>query len=213
MSVIGHPVVVSSASPSGQSSRDRRLDGIRALIALVGIMWVVQVVNSLDHYDFSRDDGIVPRSLSGLKGVVFSPFLHASWPHLIDNTIPFVILGLIIALAGAWRLLAVTAIIALVAGLGTWLISPSNSDTVGASGVVFGYATYLVARGFFNRNALEVGVGLVVGLLFGASLLASIVPHAGISWQDHVFGAIGGLVAARVLTPQRETTPRLPAAT
>ena len=202
-----------STSPSGQGSRDRRLDGIRALVGLVGIMWVVQLVNSVDNYDLSKDEGIVPRSISGLKGVVFSPFLHASWPHLIDNTIPFVILGLIIALAGAWRLLAVTAIIALVAGLGTWLISPSNSDTVGASGVVFGYATYLVARGFFNRNALEVGIGLVVGLLFGASLLASIVPHAGISWQDHVFGAIGGVIAARALTPQRDARPELPAAT
>jgi len=204
---------VGSTSPSGQGSRDRRLDGIRALVGLVGIMWVVQLVNSVDNYDLSKDEGIVPRSISGLKGVVFSPFLHASWPHLIDNTIPFVILGLIIALAGAWRLLAVTAIIALVAGLGTWLISPSNSDTVGASGVVFGYATYLVARGFFNRNALEVGIGLVVGLLFGASLLASIVPHAGISWQDHVFGAIGGVIAARALTPQRDARPELPAAT
>ena len=203
-------MVVSTPAPA---TRDRRFDGIRALLVLVSIMWVVELINSVDGYDLSKDDGIVPRSVSGLKGVVFSPFLHASWPHLIDNTIPFVILGLMIAIAGARRLLAVTAIVALVAGLGTWLISPGNSDTVGASGLVFGYATFLIARGFFNRSALELGVGLVVGLLFGAALLASIVPHAGISWQDHVFGAIGGVIAARVLAPDRGAKPGLAAPT
>jgi membrane associated rhomboid family serine protease len=165
-------------------------------------MWVVQVVNSLDGYALDSN-GIVPRQLDGLRGVVFSPFLHASWGHLIGNTIPFVVLGLIIAVAGPARVLLVTVIVALVAGLGTWLTSPSNSDTVGASGLVFGYAAYLIARGFFNRRMTEIAIGVVVAVLFGGALLTSLVPHSGVSWEDHAFGAIGGLLAARLLSDDR----------
>lgn len=186
--------------------------GLRALAALVGIMWAVEVVNSLDSYRLDRD-GIVPRSLSHLDGVLFAPFLHASWSHLISNTVPFVILGLVIAIAGAVRLLEVSAIVALISGLGTWLIAPSNSVTVGASGIVFGYATYLISRGVFTRRVLEMLLGVVVLVVFGVTLLYDLIPHSGISWQAHLFGAIGGVIAAAALSERSKALPgnRMPA--
>jgi membrane associated rhomboid family serine protease len=189
-----------------------RIDGLRALAALVAIMWAVEVVNSLDGYKLDRD-GIVPRSFSHLDGVLFAPFLHASWSHLISNTVPFLILGLAIALAGAVRLLEVSAIVALVSGLGTWLIAPSNSVTVGASGIVFGYATYLIARGVFDRHALEILLGVVVVVVFGGALLYDLIPHSGISWQAHLFGAVGGVLAASLLSERSKALPgnRMPA--
>ncbi|MGH2865095.1 MAG: rhomboid family intramembrane serine protease [Solirubrobacteraceae bacterium] len=193
-------------------------DGLRALVALVAIMWAVEVVNLCDGYRLDRD-GIVPRSVSHLDGIVFAPFLHVSLAHIVGNTIPFVILGLAIALAGARRLLYVTAVVALVSGLGVWLIAPSGSDTVGASGVVFGYATYLISRGVFNRRLAEVALGVLVGVLFGGVLLVDLIPHAGVSWQAHLFGGIGGVLAAsRLADPGRERSrmraaaPRRPAA-
>ncbi len=167
-------------------------------------MWAVEVVNPFDGYRLDRN-GIVPRSVSHLDGVVFAPFLHVSLAHILGNTIPFVILGFAIALAGARRLLYVTAIVALVSGLGVWLIAPSGSDTVGASGVVFGYATYLISRGVFDRRLAEVAVGVLVGVLFGGVLIADLIPHAGVSWQAHLFGGIGGVLAASALAdPARE---------
>ena len=186
--------------------------GLRALAALVAIMWAVEVVNSLDSYRLDKD-GIVPRSLSHLDGVAFAPFLHASWSHLISNTVPFVILGLAIALAGAVRLLEVSAIVALVSGLGTWLIAPSNSVTVGASGIVFGYAAYLISRGVFTRRALEILLGVVVLVVFGVTLLYDLIPHTGISWQAHLFGAIGGVIAASLLSERAKALAgtRMPA--
>ncbi len=186
--------------------------GLRALAALVGIMWAVEVVNSLDSYRLDKD-GIVPRSLSHLDGVLFAPFLHASWSHLISNSVPFVILGLAIALAGAVRLLEVSAIVALTSGLGTWLIAPSNSVTVGASGIVFGYAAYLISRGVFTRRVLEILLGLVVLVVFGVTLLYDLIPHSGISWQAHLFGAIGGLIAASLLSERSKALAgnRMPA--
>ena len=190
-----------------------QVEGLRALGALVAIMWAVEIVNSLDSYRLDKD-GIVPRSFTHLDGVLFAPFLHASWSHLISNTVPFVILGLAIALGGAVRLLEVTAIVALISGLGTWLIAPGGTVTVGASGVVFGYATYLISRGVFNRHALELLLGLVVLVLFGGALLYDLIPHSGISWQAHLFGGVGGVIAASALRGRSKALPgnRMPAA-
>ena len=158
-----------------------QVDGLRALGVLVAIMWAVEVVNVLDSYRLDRD-GILPRNVSHLYGVVFAPFLHASFSHLLGNTIPFVILGCAIAVAGAERLLVVSLIVALVSGLGVWLTAPGGTVTVGASGVVFGYATYLISRGLFDRRIVEVAFGVVVLLLFGV-LISDLTPHSGISWE------------------------------
>jgi membrane associated rhomboid family serine protease len=100
---------------------------------------------------------------------------------------------------GAGRVALVTLIVIVVGGLGTWLIAPAHSVTVGASGVVFGYAGYLLARGFFDRSALELATGVVVGVVWGGALLASLVPHYGISWQGHLCGGIAGVIAAWLL--------------
>ena len=184
---------------------ERRRDSVQGVALLVGIvafMWLVEVINTLDsnHLD---SDGIVPRDVDRLWGIFTAPFLHVSFAHLIDNTVPFVFMGVIIALRGAWRLAMVTLIVVLVSGLGTWLVAPSGYVTVGASGVVFGYATYLFTRGLFDRSPLEILTGIVVGVVWGGALVSSIVPHHGISWQAHACGAVGGVVAAWLLSGRR----------
>ena len=182
--------------------REQWMEGARVVFVLAAAMWVVEVVDSLDSHRLDSD-GIVPRSVSHLYGILFAPFLHASFGHLIANTIPFVLLGLTIALASAARVVAVTAIVALASGAGTWLTAPSGSVTLGASGVVFGYATYLISRGVFNRRIGELAIGVVAGVLFGGALLWGLLPHSGNSWQAHLFGAIGGVLAARMLAAPR----------
>jgi membrane associated rhomboid family serine protease len=182
--------------------RDQWKEGARVVFGIAAAMWVVEVVDSLDSHRLDRD-GIVPRSVPHLYGIVFAPFLHASFRHLIANTIPFVLLGLAIALASAARVVAVTAIVALASGVGTWLTAPAGSVTLGASGVVFGYATYLISRGMFNRRIGELAMGVVVGVLFGGALLSGLLPHSGISWQAHLFGGIGGVLAAQMLAAPR----------
>ena len=176
---------------------DRQL-GFAFVAVMVAIMWVLEIYDqltgeSLDQY------GIEPHDVDGLGGILLAPFLHAGFGHLIGNTVPFVLLGLTIALGGVVRVAATTAIVVLVAGFGTWLIAPSGTDHIGASGVVFGYATYLVARGVYSRRPLHLGVGLVVLGVYGTTLLFALIPRDGISWQGHLCGGIGGIVAARVL--------------
>jgi membrane associated rhomboid family serine protease len=175
-------------------------------------MWVVEIINTIDSNGLDGD-GIYARNFGHLWGILTAPFIHASFGHLIDNTIPFLFLGLIIALRGAARLAVVTAIVIVIGGLGTWLISSSGVSTIGASGVVFGYASYLFARGFFDRSLLELLTGLVVGVVWGGALLSSLVPHQGISWQGHLSGAVAGVIAAYLLRRERPAVASKPGVT
>jgi membrane associated rhomboid family serine protease len=180
--------------------RRQVLEGLVLLVGITAFMWAIEGINSLDGQRLGSWGGIHARNVGDLWSVLTSWFLHANFsPHLIDNTIPFLFMGAFVALQGAKRLAAVTAIVVLVGGVGTWLVSPSGVYTIGASGVVFGYATYLFTRGMFDRNIPELLVGIVVGFVWGAALVSSVVPHQGVSWQAHVCGAIGGVVAAYVL--------------
>ncbi len=193
-----------SVSRRGQVQRE----GIQVVVGMAAVMWVLEVINTLDSNNLNTEGGIHPRSISHLWEIITAPFLHASFAHLIGNTIPFLVMGLIIALRGALRVAAVTAIVILIGGLGTWLIAPANSTTFGASGIVFGYAAYLLARGIFNRSAFELLSGAIVAVLFGGALLASLVPHPGISWQGHLCGAIAGVIAAYLLSNDRTAATR-----
>jgi membrane associated rhomboid family serine protease len=191
-------------------SKEGYVRALQLLLAMVLLMWGLEVVdaaldNRLDRY------GIEPREVDGLEGVAAAPFLHVGFGHLAANTVPFVLMGAVIAFEGPLRLLGVTAVTAVISGLGTWLIAPADTIHLGASGVVFGYATYLIARGWFNRRPAEIAIGLAVALLWGGALLAGLQPQEGISWQGHLFGAIGGVVAARTFSEPRAAAAARPA--
>jgi membrane associated rhomboid family serine protease len=181
-----------------------RLRGLIFVGAMAAVMWVVEVVNALDSYRLDSG-GIRPRAADGLDGIAFAPFLHASWGHLIGNTIPFLALGAVIALSGLARVAAVTVVVAVVAGLGTWLVAPAGTVHVGASGIVFGYAAYLVALGVSTRRPLHLVAGALVAIVWGTTLVGGLVPQDGISWQGHLFGAVGGVIAARLVAGQRSS--------
>jgi membrane associated rhomboid family serine protease len=179
-----------------------RTNALLFVVAMVALMWVIEVVDAvaggrLDQY------GIHPRDVGGLPEIVSAPFLHAGFGHLVSNTIPFVVMGAAIALGGLVRVAVVTAVVGLVSGLGTWLIAPSDTVTLGASGLVFGYATYLVARGFLSKRIVDLAVGAIVVAIWGFALLQGVLPQDRISWQAHVFGAVGGVVAASLLAGRR----------
>ncbi len=174
---------------------------------VVATMWIVEIIDLIPGTNFDRW-GIRPRQAVGLIGIVTAPFLHSGFPHLISNTIPFLVLGGIIAASGVPRYFQVTALVALVSGLGTWLVGPTNTDHIGASGLVFGFLTYLLGRGFFERKLTYLFVAVVV-LFFYGGILWGIVPKNGISWQGHIFGAIGGVIAARVSPSYRGARSRI----
>ena len=182
-------------SPS--PARDTRMQGLVFVAGLIAVMWAVEVVD-LVAGDLDAA-GIRPRDVGALTGIVFAPLLHGGFGHLTANTVPFLVLGAAIALSGLARVLAVTAIVAVVGGLGTWLTAPAHTVHIGASGLVFGFAAYLIARGVYTRRALHLAVGVVVILIYGSSLMLGLVPTPGVSWHGHAFGAVGGVAAAWLL--------------
>ncbi|MEV5961133.1 rhomboid family intramembrane serine protease [Kribbella sp. NPDC051952] len=197
---------MSSQTPAKRTGRTvdtaRIGGGLKLLAVLVGLMWLSEVIDTALHGDLDKY-GIVARDPQGLIGIVTAPFLHLGFGHLISNTLPLVTLGALIAVSGAARLFAVTAVVTVIGGFGTWLISPPNTITIGASGLVFGYAAYLIARGLFNRRIGQVLVGILVIVVWGSALLGGLLPQDGISWQGHLFGGISGILAAWFLADDK----------
>jgi membrane associated rhomboid family serine protease len=189
--------------------RAGRQQGLILVGAMAALMWVVEVIDQVFSSAHIEQYGIRPHDApDGLLGIISAPFLHAGFGHLIGNTVPFVVLGATIALSGFARVVGATLIVAIVGGLGVWLFAPAGTDHIGASGIVFGYATYLIARGLFSRNLLHLSVGIVVIAVYGTTLLFGLAPRDGISWQGHLFGGIGGVVAARALDSRRDRLER-----
>lgn len=168
----------------------------------VVFIWLLEAIDwildgSLDQF------GILPRQAEGLWGIGFAPLLHVGVPHLAANTIPFLILGWFVLLRGVKTFIAVTLITVLVSGFGTWLIAPSASIHLGASGLVFGYFGYLLTRGYFERSWEAIVWSILVTILYGGMMIGLFPNSAGISWQMHLFGFIGGALAAYLLSNGR----------
>lgn len=172
------------------------------LTLFVGIFWSVEIVDtilrgSLDQF------GIVPRNLIGLRGILFAPFLHANFRHLIANTVPFVTLGWLVMLRHTSDFFVVTAISMLVGGMGTWLIGAPGFH-IGASGVIFGYLGFLLSRGYFERKISSMLLSIMIGLLYGGLLWGVLPNQPGVSWEGHLFGFIGGSIAAKILAERMD---------
>jgi membrane associated rhomboid family serine protease len=168
----------------------------------VAVLWVSEIIDTV--LDNRLDaEGIRPGSTDGLSGVLFAPLLHGGFGHLVANTVPLLVLGFLILLSGVGQWAAVTAAVWVVGGLGTWLFGGVGTVHIGASGLVFGWLTYLIVRGLFTRRPWQIVVGLAVFLLYGGALWGVLPGQPGISWQGHLFGAIGGVVAAWSLPVRR----------
>jgi membrane associated rhomboid family serine protease len=184
--------------------------GALIVIGVAGaVVWTVQFVNAADDYRLDRF-GLQPRTVGGLWGIVTMPFLHSSYGHVFSNTVPLLAIGWILMLSG-WRIWAVvTAIVVVVGGLLTWLVGPSGGEIVGASGMVFGWLGYLIARAYFSRKIKWIVVAVLVLLFFG-TLLGGLLPnlHSGVSWRANVCGFAAGVGTGAALHPRGGAT-RLP---
>ncbi|MCB0918072.1 MAG: rhomboid family intramembrane serine protease [Actinobacteria bacterium] len=184
-------------SETEPESRGTSRSGLIAVLVMLGIMWGIEVIDLILPWDFEQY-GISSRDVSGLVGVPLAPFLHVDFGHLLANTLPFLVLGLLVAWRAGRYFWQIFATIVIVGGLGVWLLGPSLTVTVGASGVVFGFLAYLLVAGVLTRHWLDVLLAIAVFLLYG-SLLVGALPwgvSAGVSWLGHLCGALAGGLAA-----------------
>ncbi|MCU1632651.1 MAG: rhomboid family intrarane serine protease [Micrococcaceae bacterium] len=180
----------------------RAQTGLITVVALVAVMWAAFLLNALLGNQLVRTLGITPRRVDGLDGVVFAPLLHGGVEHLASNSFPLLVLGFLAFLEGARRFAVALGSSWLASGVGTWVFG--GGLTIGASGVVFGLFTYLVTRGFYNRDWKQILLAVILFAAYG-SILWGVLPTVGsnISWQAHLFGALGGVLAAFLLKRKR----------
>lgn len=167
----------------------------QVIVAFVALLYAIEVLDTLTGHRLDGF-GVRPRLEDGLDGIAFAPLLHLGWPHLLANTLPLLLFGFLILLAGVTRWLAVTAVVWVVGGAGTWLVGQPGSVHIGASVLAFGWLVYLLLRGVFSRRVGQVLLGLVLLLAYGGVLFGVLPGQPGVSWQGHLFGAVGGGLAA-----------------
>jgi len=172
------------------------------LASFIAIIWLVELIDWI-IFDHSLDAyGIIPRSVSGLKGIIFMPFLHANFGHVLANTVPFIILGALVILRRTRDFFIISAIIIIVSGLGVWLFGGPGTVHIGASALVFGYFGFLLLRAYFEWSLRSIIVALAVGLMYSGLIFGVLPINPGVSWQGHLFGFLGGVLAAYLLTPK-----------
>lgn len=173
------------------------------MVAFLAVLWILQIFNAIDNYGITAHHGIVTREVGSLPGIITAPFLHVSWAHIEANSGPLFIFGFLAAYRGVKKFLGVSVLIIIVSGFGAWLISPVGVNTVGASGVIFGYLGYVLVRGIFDRHRIDIVIGLVMALCFAYEFTALLPQNDGVSWQAHVFGFAAGIVGGWLFREKR----------
>jgi membrane associated rhomboid family serine protease len=180
------------------SAGGRARTAAKLMLGWVALLWLLEIVDASTGHSLDGF-GIEPRRAAELLDVVPASFIHFGFGHVASNSVPLLVFGFLAALSGVRRFAAVAAMIIVVDGLGVWLVSPGGSNTAGASGLVFGLFGYLLVRGFVDRRMLDIGAGLLIGAIWGSSILVGISPaNTSVSWQGHLFGLAAGVAAAFV---------------
>ncbi|MDX1613150.1 MAG: rhomboid family intramembrane serine protease, partial [Candidatus Promineifilaceae bacterium] len=180
---------------------------LRSQLLILGgfvvLIWFLELLDLLFFQGALDELGVQPRSTVGLRGVLLMPFLHRGFGHLLANTLPFLVLGWLVMVRRLADFFLVTIVALLTSGLGVWLFGGSQSVHIGASGLVFGYFGYLILRAYFERSVASILVAGVVILLYGGLIWGVIPLQAGVSWQGHLFGFVGGALAAWLLSQRQ----------
>ena len=173
------------------------------MVGFIGLIWLLQIFIWAGHYRLDAEYGILPRNIGRLPEIFTSPFLHFSWDHIEGNSGPLFVFGLLAAYRGVVRFLGVTAFVAVTSGLAVWLFQSSDSLTVGASGLIFGYFGYVLARGLIDRNLIDALAAVVMALSYAYILTVAIPGTPGVSWMGHLGGLLGGIAAGWVFRSRR----------
>lgn len=178
------------------SGTDRAKAAVKLMAGWVALLWLLEAVDAVSGHALDGF-GIMPRSASELADIVPAAFIHFGFAHVAANSVPLLVLGFLAALGGLRRFAAVCLLVIVVDGLGVWLVAPSGSNTAGASGLIFGLFGFLLISGFIERRPLGVLVGVLVGAVWGGSILMGLDPtQTHVSWQGHLFGLVSGVAAA-----------------
>jgi membrane associated rhomboid family serine protease len=174
------------------------------ILGFLAVIWVVEIINGFMGHRLSAW-GIRPRTEIGLIGIPLSPFLHGSFNHVLSNTVPFLVLGGLVALRGSQKLVGVSLFIIMIGGSGVWVLG-RTAVHVGASGLVFGYFGFLVANGWFDRRPVSILAAIAVIVVYGGLVFGVLPTQSFVSWEAHLFGLLAGVLSAWLTRRGRTTT-------
>lgn len=183
-----------------ETARRRFRSGLSFAALYVIVIWAVHLINGLLFGGVLIFFGIHPLDLSSIWHIFTSPLLHADFGHLISNTVPGAVFSFLIGMSGKRVWWEVLAFVVIVGGLGTWLLGGVGTNHIGASGLVYGWLGYLLVRGIFNRSLPQILVGVVLGVFYSGLVWGVLPGTPGVSWQAHLFGALGGILAGMLIT-------------
>lgn len=163
-------------------------------IAVVGIMWIVKIIEVIQNHKFTRW-GIFPRDLDGMIGIISAPFIHSDWQHLMTNSLPMLMLVSIIMVFYKRVAYPSYMIITVLTGFLVWLFA-RDAYHVGASGVVYGLVAFVAWTGIFRRNLKSIILALVILVMYGGYFHGIIPNKEGVSWESHLFGGMAGIFTA-----------------
>lgn len=181
------------------------LKEFRILIFAVIIFWAVEVADytlfhgSLDQY------GIKPRDTHALWGILLAPFLHGGFGHLMANTIPFITLGWLTMLQETSDFYIVSILSTIIGGIGVWIFGAANSVHIGASILIYGYLGFLLLRGYFQKNMPSIALSILVAIVYGGLIWGVFPSQVGVSWEGHLFGFLGGAIAAKLIAKEKRS--------
>ena len=176
----------------------QRQTGLKLAGGFLATIWIVFILELV--FPWLQAFGIHPLDVSSLPLIFTSPLLHANLEHIISNSIPGAIFAYLVGYSGKRVFWEVTTFVVIIGGLGTWLLGGVGTNHIGASGLVYGWLAYLIVRGFFNRSISQIITGLILGFFYSGLIFGLLPGTEGVSWQAHLFGAIGGIVASMVIT-------------
>ena len=199
----GRPVTSGPRRRAAEIDVDEARKAFFLMVGFIALIWILQLFNWADHYRLDQSYGILPRSIGHLGDIFTAPFLHFSWDHIEGNSGPLFVFGLLAAYRGVVRFLGVTLVVVVTSGLAVWLFQDNKELTVGASGLIFGYFGYVLARGLIDRNLIDALAAVVMALSYSYILTVAIPGTPGVSWVGHLGGLVGGLASGWVFRAKR----------
>ena len=199
----GRPVESGPRRRAAEIDVDEARKAFFLMVGFIALIWILQLFNWADHYQLDQSYGILPRSISHLGDIFTAPFLHFSWDHIEGNSGPLFVFGLLAAYRGVGKFLGVTLVVVVTSGLAVWLFQDNKELTVGASGLIFGYFGYVLARGLIDRNLIDALAAVVMALSYAYILTVAIPGTPGVSWVGHLGGLVGGLASGWIFRTKR----------
>lgn len=172
------------------------LNSIKIPAVFIAIFWVIKIFEELANFDLGFL-GIYPRSVNGIIGIIFWPFIHGNYDHLISNTATFFILGASVLFFYPNIAYKVALYLFLITGVGVWLFA-RNAYHIGASGLIYGFASFLFFSGVFRKDNRSVVISLVVAFLYGSMIYGIFPTYQGVSYESHLIGLLAGIYCANI---------------